>query len=401
MSKQVRVCIVSNSDPVDPVPGGIDAFVGGIIRNGPSDIRFQLLGVTTDSAARPVRQWTECSVDGNPVDFFPVLALDDPGKRHRIPISLRSTLSMMLRPPKLQTDVLEFHRFELMFPFVKSQARKTAFVHQNMQVLKGSVSDMRWKYAPKLYFWFEDRVVPHLDSLYAVREDAAEDYRQRYPKLAPRIQFCPTWYDPRKFSNLNAEDRDLAAREIRQEFGFHESMKVILSVGRLDHQKDPLLLLKAFAALRQKRPDTGLVFIGEGVLRPDVEAVVREQSLGEVVKLPGLRNPDQIARYHNGADVYCLSSVYEGMPISLLEALACGTPAVSTDAGEARRLIREDNGVLVKDRTSDGLATALDIVLHTSYEPEAVANSVADYTPSQVLKPIYDNYRELGLDLGD
>ena len=255
MEHKTRVCIVSNSDPVEPVPGGIDAFVRGILSHAPDDLAFQLLGVSTNPKARPARQWTTCPVEDKTVEFFPVLGLSESGKRHRIPVSLRTVVSLTFRPPKFETDVLEFHRFELMWPFRNHGAKKTAFVHQNMKVLSGGVSDMRWKHAPGLYFWFEDRVVPALDSLYAVREDAAEDYRQRYPALADNIHFCPTWFDPKRFYPESADARKDAAVQLRQAFGFPADAQVITSVGRLDHQKDPLLLLSAFDQVQQANPN--------------------------------------------------------------------------------------------------------------------------------------------------
>lgn len=396
MESKTRVCIVSNSDPVEPVPGGIDAFVRGILSHAPDDLEFQLLGVSTNPTARPVRQWTECGVDDKSVAFFPILGLADPGKRHRIPVSLRTVISLTFRPPKFETNVLEFHRFELMWPFRKHPAKKTAFVHQNMKVLSGGVSDMRWKHAPGLYFWFEDRVVPRLDSLYAVREDAAEDYRQRYPALANNIHFCPTWFDPQRFFPEPAEGRQNAAIKLRETFGFPPDAQVITSVGRLDHQKDPMLLLAAFSEIQKTDSSTRLLFIGEGVLRSDLEREIQARGLAGKVCLAGLQKPAEIARHLNGSDVYCLSSVYEGMPISLLEALACGTPSVSTDAGEAKRVVGDTNGALVLDRTPSGLARSLQSVMRKDYDSGFVAKTVDAFMPQKVLEPIYENYRRLG-----
>ena len=387
MVDHTRVCIVSNSDPVELVPGGIDSFIRGIFQYAPKDISFSLLGVSTNVVRRPVRQWTRCDVAGTPVEFFPVLGLDSVGRQRKIPVSLRFVLSLLRKRPSIATDVLEFHRFELMLPFLKHPAAKTAFVHQNMNVIKGGASDIRWKYLPKLYFWLEDRVIPKLNSLYTVREDAAEDYQRRYADLAEHIRFCPTWYDPAKFSSIEGDARRTAGRELRREFGFPDDTQVIISVGRLDHQKDPGLLLDGFNRLQLSMPRARLVYVGDGVLRGDLESTIGSLGLSDRVVLAGLRKPKQIAEFLNGADVFCLSSVYEGMPISLLEALACGTPVVSTDAGEAKRVVQDGNGVLLDDRKADTLARGLESVLRATWsQRRRSVLPFKEFTPTKGLR---------------
>ena len=132
------------------------------------------------------------------------------------------------------------------------------------------------------------------------------------------------------------------------------------------------------------------------MLRGDLEADIETRQLTSKVQLAGLRKPAEIARFLNGSDVYCLSSVYEGMPISLLEALACGTPSVSTDAGEAKRVVGQHNGALVLERTTEILAQGILDVLSKAWDRDGIARSVEAFMPQKVLEPIYENYRRLG-----
>lgn len=390
-----KVCIVSTSDPVEPVPGGIDAFIRGIIAHAPEDIRFELIGVSTNGERRPAKQWHECQVANTPVRFFPLLTLNKVGKQSRIPVSLRFALKLITGLPTLNCDVLDFHRFELTLPFLRRGIPMNAFAHQNMNVIKDGSSDIRWKHAPGLYFWLEDRTVPKLSSLFTVREDAAIDYRNRYPQIASWIKFTPTWYDPARFYCLDGEDRKQCQSELRVEFGFEAHDPIVISVGRLDHQKDPLLLLESFAVLLHSVPNAKLVLVGDGILKEELKQRIEQLGLTNKAVLAGLRPPHQICRYLNGADVFCLSSVYEGMPIALLEAGACGVPLVSTDAGEAKRVISPDNGLLIHDRSPESLGAALKDCLKLDLDNSRIARSVLPFTPEKVLQPIYENYRRL------
>lgn len=102
---------------------------------------------------------------------------------------------------------------------------------------------------------------------------------------------------------------------------------VILSVGRLIPRKDHATLIRAFAQVRQRR-SSRLLILGEGPHRPELEALVRQLGLGEDVGLPGA--VDNPFPYLSRAGVFVLSSWREALPTALVEAMACGTPVVST-----------------------------------------------------------------------
>lgn len=133
---------------------------------------------------------------------------------------------------------------------------------------------------------------------------------------------------------------------------------VLLAVGRLSRQKDFPTLLRAFARLRQGRP-ARLVILGEGPDRGALEALAAELGIREDVDLPGFAaNPYPfLAR----ADLFVLSSAWEGSPNALTEALALGTPAVATDCASGPREILDGGryGPLVPVGDAEALAAAM------------------------------------------
>jgi glycosyltransferase involved in cell wall biosynthesis len=111
---------------------------------------------------------------------------------------------------------------------------------------------------------------------------------------------------------------------------------VLVAVGRLQQQKDYPMLLQAFAQVRRSQP-ARLLILGEGKERPTLEALIKELDLEDDVGLPGfVMNP---YAYLARASLFVLSSRWEGLPTVLIEALCCGTPAVSTDCPSGPREI--------------------------------------------------------------
>ncbi len=392
------VCIVYTADPLGDTTGGIDSIIRGVLQYAPPDIRMSVVGVTTDRQQRPVRRWTACSIAGRAFDFYPVVGIRNSTSQARIPVTLRFLAALGLRRPAINADVLEFHRIEPCLAFLKDPRPKTLVMHQNMEVIRNAESDIRWKHWPGLYFGLEDRLLPKFESVYCVREDAAKAYRDRYPELADRFSFTPTWVDTRLFSEPGVEQRRQQHRGIREEFGFSEDSFVLVTVGRLDKQKNPLRLLEAFRLLQERMPDARLVYVGEGVLRAPLEDKVKQLGLGPAVKLAGAKPPAQVSRYLQGADMFVLSSDYEGMPICVLEALASGLPVASTAVGEVPRVVKPGaNGELAGELTADALASAIGRCRDRleSYVGAPAVASIREFTPATVLSPIYDNYRKL------
>ena len=143
---------------------------------------------------------------------------------------------------------------------------------------------------------------------------------------------------------------------------------VILAIGRLTEQKDFATLLRAFAAVRAST-DARLLILGEGELREELQALAQSLGLGpDDVQMPGfVANP---FAYMARAAVFVLSSRWEGLPGVLIQAMACGTPVVSTDCLSGPREILEDGrwGRLVPVGDVEALAQAIRAVLSSPRE---------------------------------
>lgn len=154
---------------------------------------------------------------------------------------------------------------------------------------------------------------------------------------------------------------------------------VIIAAGRLTRQKGFIDLLQAFALLRRQLP-CRLLIMGEGPDRQKLEEEIVRLDLADSVRLPGfVHNPySWMAR----ADLFVLSSHFEGSPNVLKEALALGTPVVATDCNSGPRQILRDGkyGPLVPVNDPESLAKAMAQVLADPPDRTALPEAVADYT---------------------
>ena len=380
------------------IPGGIDTFIRGILRWPPEGVDISLVGVTTDPVKRPVGQWTSCDAGRRNYDFFPVANLENPESRGKIPLSVLFTAGLLRYRPKIKADVLEFHRLEPMLVYLFDSRPKTAFVHQNMQVLNNPGSDIIWSKFPSLYFKIEDFLVRRLSSVYSVREDAVEMYKNKHPDIKERFEFVPTWMDPDIFHPVD----ETATKEIRRSmcvrWGFSDNDEILVTVGRLDSQKDPVLLAQSFKLLLDKRSAVKLVYIGDGVLRDELVAVLEQLGVSESVVLAGLMPAIEISDVLRASDLFVLSSAYEGMPMCVLEALGSGLPVVTTDVGEVKRVVLHNkNGEVVENRTASAISDAVERTLINieKYAGQPCTEAVKHYTPGYVLTPVYENYTKL------
>jgi glycosyltransferase involved in cell wall biosynthesis len=136
--------------------------------------------------------------------------------------------------------------------------------------------------------------------------------------------------------------------------------KLLLAVGRLSAEKNYEVLIDVFSQLVQRRPDWDLVILGEGPERQALQSQVRAAKLVGRVHLPGFAG--NVGEWYERADLYVMSSRFEGFPNTLVEAMAHGLPAVSFDCDTGPRdIIRHEiDGLLVRPGDVAGLHVALD-----------------------------------------
>jgi glycosyltransferase involved in cell wall biosynthesis len=152
------------------------------------------------------------------------------------------------------------------------------------------------------------------------------------------------------------------AAKVRRELRLPGDALVVGSIGRLNTQKGHRLLLEAAARVLPRRPRTRVVIAGDGDLREDLERQAGSLGIAERVVFAGHRTdvPDLLG----ALDVFCISSLYEGTPLALFEAMASGKAIVSTSVDGCREVLEDGRtGLLVRPADPAALAEGLDRLL--------------------------------------
>ena len=223
---------------------------------------------------------------------------------------------------------------------------------------------------------------PWAGSVVAVSRGAADDLARTSGLSRERVEVV---YNPVITPDLLA----LARKAPNHPWFAPGQPPVVLAVGRLTRQKDFHTLIRAFAEVRRGRP-ARLIILGEGEDRPGLETLIRQLDLADEVALPGFR--DDAMAFMAGSALFVLSSAWEGLPTVLIEALAAGTPVVSTDCPSGPREILQNGrlGALVPVGDAAALARAM---------VQALEGPV-DAVPPEALTPFtrdaaVDNYLRL------
>lgn len=164
-------------------------------------------------------------------------------------------------------------------------------------------------------------------------------------------------YNGADLKNL-AKPSDSARQRIRDEFGFSGSDFVAVLVARLHELKDHQTALKAIDLARLQIPNIKLLLVGDGDQRGVIEQTICEFDLGNFVRLAGTRN--DVADLLAASDVFLMSSISEGIPLTVIEAMAARRAIVSTAVGGLPELVQHGvTGLLAPSRDDAGLAKLL------------------------------------------
>jgi len=133
---------------------------------------------------------------------------------------------------------------------------------------------------------------------------------------------------------------------------------VLLHIGRFELQKNHSLLIEAFAQVVKEYPTMRLWLVGDGPLRPKIERIVKEKGLEEKVLFLGIRS--DVPKLLADSDIFILSSDWEGVPLTILEAMAAGKPVIATAVGGIPELIEDGvTGILVPPRNPEALTKGI------------------------------------------
>lgn len=220
------------------------------------------------------------------------------------------------------------------------------------------------------------------DAIIAISQGVRNDIINSFSADEKKISVI---YNP---VDIDSIDQQVDVHSSHTWFDEKNNIDVIVGMGRLTTQKDFWTLLRAFATVRERRPNTRLAIFGEGE---------QEQKLVELSEALGISDHIQFFGYVNNpfrylarADLFVLSSAWEGFGNVLTEALACGCPIVSTDCPSGPREILQDGeyGIIVPVGDADEMAIAIIQSLDTDIMIKKLRERAQDFS----VETIVDEY---------
>lgn len=318
-----------------PVRGGVEEVVLGLLKR--LDRSEFALGL---AAPPPLIEAFAHDLAGVPVDIFPVAAESwrERGEVARLGAALRA-----FRP-----DIVNSHLFRATLV-----AAPLARWHSVPHVVETYHGREGWRTGLVNGRFVVDRLVSHaLDRVIAVSE-AARDFLVRvkgYPRR--KVVVIPNGRDLTVFQP--GRDRE----GVRKQLGLDAHTPLVGVIGRLEAQKGHVHLLEAWQRVVREFPDARLLVVGEGSLRSALEQQAREARIAASVIFAGFRA--DVPRLLDAIDVLALPSLYEGMPLTAIEASAMARPVVATAVDGTPEVIRDGvTGVLVPAADSTALGRAL------------------------------------------
>jgi len=244
--------------------------------------------------------------------------------------------------------------YELVDEFDVLHAHSHLFFSTNMAAVAGRLTEtpfvltnhgLRSQTAPP---WLQDLYLPTVG---------------RFTFDAAETVFCYTDTDSRRLDELGVDARTRVIHNgidcsVFRPVDTDRSDRQLLYVGRLKEAKGVQLLIRAVAHLESEFPHLPLIVVGEGPNRSHLETLVDELGLEETVTFAGRVPNEQLPELYSESTLFVLPSRNEGMPRTVLEALACETPAVTTPLPQLTAVL-SDGGVTVDDREPSTFARAI------------------------------------------
>jgi glycosyltransferase involved in cell wall biosynthesis len=189
-------------------------------------------------------------------------------------------------------------------------------------------------------------------------------------------------------------------KNIRAELGIREDQQLVLFIARFTGHKQPLALIKAFAKAVISNPEMHLLMVGDGDQKSEAVDLITKFNLSDRVTLSSFRQdvPDILA----AADIFVLPSLWEGLPIGLLEAMAMGKAVIASNVDGTNEIVRNnENGILIEtenlvDNLTNALVTmSLDEKMRNSFRQKAIETVNERYNALSMTRGIENIYRQL------
>jgi glycosyltransferase involved in cell wall biosynthesis len=287
-------------------------------------------------------------------------------------VNLRRTLGALVQTlTELSIDIIHTHLTESTLLGILA-ARRASIPRVCATVHSVTIASQRGRFSlrARLLHTAIGKMFSQVDRIIAVSDGVAQAIRLHTSLPPELILTIPNGVEPDRF--CLQEDR----RTLRDRLGLPMDRALVVTVGRLSREKGYSLLQDALALLpSHQRPLT--LIIGDGQDRNELESRTTAMGLDQDIRFLGHRR--DVAALLSAADIFVLTSLWEGLPLGLLEAMAAGLPAIVTAVGGNSEAVENGvSGMLVQAGDARALAKALSSLLNDPLGREQMGRAARD-----------------------
>jgi len=390
-----KIIIIHQEDLFGRKISGILSFIKQFIRFAPSSMKIEYIGITSNITERPVKKWQKINMEDKTINFLPLLYVKDENKKSIIPLSAKFAFQLrLLRKKSFRDSILFFHRIEPIAVLKKTDCPKIYLTHADIEKqILSKTTEKLWNKFPQFYIRLEESLLPNIDKIFTVTENSLKYYQTRYPQYNDKFAFQSICIDTTKFSPAKKALSLQRKYLIKKWPSLSNKSRWIIFTGRLQEAKAPEKLVKVFSKIVQEFPYTNLIIIGDGDLKNNLLNFINDLGLNNSIFLLGSLEQTEIADFLRASDVFLLTSNSEGLPNSILEALACGTPVVTTNVGDVSKVVIESfSGEIASDFSVEEICKSLLKVLRepAKYTMENCVSSIKDFSSEKALQNMYN-----------
>lgn len=293
------------------------------------------------------------------------------GKKRGLDISVIWKMMDVFRKEK--PDVIHTHRYVMQYAV---PAAMLAGVKYGVHTIHNVAEKENGKLARKLnkFFFKHCHLIPvALSEL--IRDSVVKEYVIGMEKI-------PVIYN----------GIDLSKCQPKTDYSVDGNFK-ILHIGRFSEQKNHIGLLEAFELFNSKYPNSVLQLIGDGGKRSEIENFIEEKDLANCVEILGLQ--DNVYDYLHGADIFVLPSLYEGIPITIIEAMGTGLPIIATNVGGVPDMLKDNKSALLVNVDSEEISAAFENLINNNDLRERLGKNALNESGRFSAKSMAESYCEI------
>jgi len=360
-----HLLIIDQSDFINMPVGGSTTFLRTVVPQLSEYFDVSLLGRTSQPDL--VGKWTVDYL--GKARFFGFGRIG--GKSRFIPCRIK-TLSQLWQAKcfvkDLMPDILYFHQTETALPFVQFHScRKALHIHGLANPLSVSrFPILRTRTCQEIYNSIFRLVERSVDLILSVSQPEPSDSNELPLSKGRPFHYIPVCINGTLFAPADKI-------EARRKLGLPPSAEIVGFVGRLSRKKNLEITLQALRHLADRGRFVHFLIVGEGEHENALKKMTLELGLFQQVLFVPAQSYTHLPDYYNAMDMFVMTSLAEGFPMVVLEALASGTPVVANVVGAIPDIIRDGiNGCLLTSLEPGAVATAIDSVLN---QRQALSNA--------------------------